>query len=129
MTREEVIRDNPLVDYLERRGVHFRRSGANLVTNSCPLENHKPGHLCVTVDPQKELWNCDDHNTGGTVIDWMMKEQNLSFIDAIHALSGAAMAPRIDRNALGVSGQRTENKINPTSSSREIEAIYDYLLS
>ena len=86
MTRDEIIAANPLPRYLTQRGYDVRPAGKNFVTNACPVAQHKNFHRCVTLDTEKNLWHCNDCKRGGTVIDWVMIEKNVSVADAMRML-------------------------------------------
>jgi hypothetical protein len=86
--REEIIAANPLESFLTKRGHKLRSSGANRVTNACPLAQHKSSHRPVTIDIRKQLWHCNDCKIGGTVIDWVMHEQKIAAADALRLLGG-----------------------------------------
>ena len=84
--REEIIAANPLEPFLTMRGYRLRSSGANRITNACPVAQHKSSHHPVTIDFQKQLWHCNDCKIGGTVIDWIIHEKNCSAADAMRIL-------------------------------------------
>jgi 5S rRNA maturation endonuclease (ribonuclease M5) len=87
-SRDGIIAKNPLPDYLRDRGFSLHPAGSNLVTNACPVKEHRKLHLCVTIDTAQGLWHCNDHEQGGTVIDWVMHERNISAADAMLELGG-----------------------------------------
>jgi 5S rRNA maturation endonuclease (ribonuclease M5) len=84
MTVDDFKRDNPLGPWLEAKGVELKRG----TTNRCPIQDHKPSHLCVTVNVVKEVWHCNDHGQGGDLIRWMALEQGKSDADVIKAACG-----------------------------------------
>jgi hypothetical protein len=86
--RDQVIAENPIVDFLREQGVELQPSGANFVTSSCPRTKHKPNHRPVSVDVGKKVWHCNDCEIGGSVIEWMMHQRNVPFIRAMAILSG-----------------------------------------
>jgi hypothetical protein len=86
-TREEIISANPLPRFLAQRGYELRKAGSNFVTNACPVAEHKNYHRCNTIDPEKNLWHCNDCKRGGTVIDWVMIEKNVNAADAMRMLA------------------------------------------
>jgi hypothetical protein len=98
-SRAEIIRANPIVEFLQRRGIGLRERGGKFVTAACPLTQHKRNHFCVTVDPQKHLWHCNDDDIGGTVIDWLIHERNCTSADAIRILSRNGAVPSPQRQA------------------------------
>jgi hypothetical protein len=40
--------------------------------------------------PATQSWNCHDCKMGGTVIDWVMAEQNITAAEAMHILGGSS---------------------------------------
>src|SRR5438132_8908944 len=88
MTRDEVIAANPLQRFLADRGYDLRPAGRNFVSSACPVTVHKKYHRPVSIDIQKQVWHCNDCKIGGTVIDWVMREKNVSAADAMQILSG-----------------------------------------
>src|SRR5262245_61776687 len=88
MTREEIIAANPLGRFLKERGCELRPAGRNFVTNACAVAQHKKHHRPVTIDTEKNLWHCNDHDSGGTVIDWLMIEENVTVAEAMRMFSG-----------------------------------------
>jgi DNA primase catalytic core len=68
----------------EARGVVFTRHGADL-QGRCPFHEDKTPSLVVT--PAKNLWHClGACQVGGTVIDWVMKAEAVSFRHAVELL-------------------------------------------
>ena len=68
----------------EARGVVFERRGADL-HGRCPFHEDKTPSLVVT--PSKNLWHClGACQAGGTVIDWVMRAEGVSFRHAVELL-------------------------------------------
>ena len=88
MTREEIITANPIADFVRDRGHALQPVGENFVTSLCPATQHKRGHSPVMIYPKTQSWSCHDCKVGGTVIDWVMREQNVSAADAMQILGG-----------------------------------------
>jgi DNA primase len=88
MTREEIIFAYPLERFLTDRGYELRQSGANRVTNACPITQHRKWHRPVSIDVTKQVWHCNDCKIGGSVIDWIMHEKNVCATDAMRMLRG-----------------------------------------
>src|SRR5579885_218374 len=85
---EEVIerlkKEISLERLAEQRGVKLARHGADLI-GLCPFhDDHEPS---LVISPKKNLWHClGACSTGGTVIDWVMKAQGVSFRHAVELL-------------------------------------------
>jgi DNA primase catalytic core len=68
----------------EARGVVFTAHGADLI-GRCPFHDDKTPSLVVT--PSKNLWHClGACQTGGSVIDWVMRAEGVSFRHAAELL-------------------------------------------
>lgn len=68
----------------EARGVNLTRHGADL-HGRCPFHADKTPSLVIT--PAKNLWHClGACQTGGSVIDWVMKAEGVSFRHAVELL-------------------------------------------
>jgi DNA primase catalytic core len=85
---EEEIRAMKREISLERlvkaRGVKLKRHGKDLL-GLCPFHDDKEPSLVVT--PEKNLWHClGACGTGGSVIDWVMRAEAVSFRYAVELL-------------------------------------------
>ncbi|MFZ1903907.1 MAG: toprim domain-containing protein [Steroidobacteraceae bacterium] len=68
----------------EAHGVTFTRHGADLI-GRCPFHEDKTPSLVIT--PGKNLWHClGACQAGGTVIDWVMRAEGISFRHAVELL-------------------------------------------
>src|SRR5271156_131246 len=68
----------------EARGIKLTRHGADLV-GKCPFHDDRNPSLVIT--PAKNLWHClGACNAGGTVIDWVMRANGVSFRHAVELL-------------------------------------------
>jgi DNA primase catalytic core len=73
-----------LVRLVESSGVELKKQGKDLV-GRCPYHDDREPSLVVS--ESKNLWHClGACNTGGTVIDWTMKMQGVSFRHAVELL-------------------------------------------
>ncbi|MBF0548705.1 MAG: toprim domain-containing protein [Candidatus Riflebacteria bacterium] len=68
----------------EARGIKLNPHGKDLL-GLCPFhEDHEPS---LVITPSKNLWNClGACGSGGTVIDWVMKAEGVSFRHAVEIL-------------------------------------------
>src|SRR6266436_6436400 len=74
----------------EARGVTFKPHGSDLI-GRCPFHDDKTPSLVVT--PAKNLWHClGACQAGGTVIDWVMKSEGVSFRHAVELLQNDSIA-------------------------------------
>ena len=78
------------------RGIELSRHGKDLI-GLCPFHDDREPSLVVT--PEKNLWHClGACREGGSVIDWVMKAERVSFRHAVELLRQDA--------PLGVSGSK-----------------------
>jgi DNA primase catalytic core len=67
------------------RGVELKRHGADLI-GLCPFHDDREPSLVIS--PKKNLWNClGACGVGGTVIDWVMRAEGVSFRHAVELLT------------------------------------------
>ena len=69
---------------VEAQGIELKQHGADWI-GRCPFHDDKTPSLVVS--PKKNLWHClGACQTGGTVIDWVMKTRGISFRHAVELL-------------------------------------------
>ena len=74
----------------EARGVELKRHGADLI-GRCPFHDDRTPSLVIT--PAKNLWHClGACQVGGTVIDWVMKAEGISFRHAVELLQNDGLS-------------------------------------
>lgn len=68
----------------EARGIQLERRGEDL-HGCCPF--HEDGEPSLVISPRKNLWNClGACQAGGSVIDWVMRSEGVSFRHAAELL-------------------------------------------
>lgn len=68
----------------EMRGITLKRHGADLI-GLCPF--HDDNEPSLVISPKKNLWHClGACQAGGSVIDWVMKAEGVSFRHAVELL-------------------------------------------
>jgi DNA primase len=76
-----------LVSLAEAAGVELRRTGADF-TGRCPF--HEDGTPSLVISPEKNLWHClGACQAGGSVIDWVMRAEGVSFRHAVEMMASA----------------------------------------
>jgi len=90
---ERIKREVSLVSLVEARGVKLTRRGQDIV-GLCPFHEDREPSLIIT--PSKNLWHCMGAcNAGGSVMDWVMKAEGVSFRRAVDLLRNAETNPFI----------------------------------
>ncbi len=82
----EVIEKNDIVDVISQT-VALKRSGSSYM-GLCPFHNEKTPSFSVS--PQKGIFHCFGCGEGGTVISFVMKNENLTFVEAVMQLAARA---------------------------------------
>jgi DNA primase catalytic core len=81
---ERLKREVSVQRLAEARGIKLKRLGADL-HGLCPFHEDRSPSLVIT--PAKNLWHCMGAcNAGGTVIDWVMRADGISFRHAVELL-------------------------------------------
>lgn len=83
---QEVIDKNDIVDVISQQ-VRLKKSGANYM-GLCPFHNEKTPSFSVS--PQKGIFHCFGCGAGGSVINFVMKTENLTFLEAVKELAQRA---------------------------------------
>ena len=83
---EKIKEENDIVEVISER-VRLKRSGRNFM-GLCPFHNEKSPSFSVSQD--KQIYKCFGCGEAGNVISFVMKDRNMSFIDAVKYLAGRA---------------------------------------
>ena len=83
---EEVISNIDIVEIIGQY-VSLKRRGANYI-GLCPFHREKTPSF--TVAPDKQIYKCFGCSEGGTVIQFIMKIENLDFREALEFLADKA---------------------------------------
>ena len=102
MSREEIIAANPIVDFVRSRGHELKPAGQELCHKRLSADTTQTRSSACNDLPGNAVWSCHDCKRGGSVIDWVMIERNVT-------------AAACDANLGG-----------GNNSSPELVATYDY---
>jgi DNA primase catalytic core len=101
----------------EARGVVLSKHGADL-HGRCPFHEDRTPSLVIT--PAKNLWHClGACQTGGTVIDWVMRAEGISFRHAVELLQNDA--PLAASSLASVPPKQSTVKKLPAALERELD--------
>jgi len=125
---DRLKQDVALQRLAEGMGITLKRHGADLI-GLCPFhDDHDPS---LVISPQKNLWHClGACQTGGSVIDWVMKAEGVSFRHAVELLQ-ADYAPSALATGSGPVKKTTVQKL-PTmletsaEDTRLLAQVIDY---
>ena len=77
------IIDLPIADVIEKSGVSLKRAGKNWQA-CCPFHDEKTPSFSVS--PAKNIFKCFGCGAGGNTIAYVMRKENLDFIQAVKKL-------------------------------------------
>ncbi len=81
---ERLKREVPVGRLVEARGIELKKHGADFI-GRCPFHDDQTPSLVVS--PGKNLWHClGACQAGGSVVDWVMKAEGVSFRHAVELL-------------------------------------------
>jgi len=83
---ERVKREIDLAALVRSKGIELKRHGSKDLAGRCPFHEEKTASFIVT--PAKNLWHCMGCGKGGSVIDFVMAYDGLSFRHAFEVLAG-----------------------------------------
>lgn len=123
---ERIKRETDLVALVRSRGIDLKQHGSDLI-GLCPFhEDHEPS---LIVTPKKNLWHClGACSTGGSVVDWVMKSEGVSFRHAVEILRVGGPppsfgAPPVERST----AMKLPPLVSPETSDQELmQQVLDY---
>ena len=106
---ERLKREVAIAALAEARGVMLTPHGADLI-GRCPFhDDHEPS---LVITPAKNLWHClGACQRGGSVIDWVMQAEGLSFRHAVEVLRTDATTIPAVSTSLGRAKRSTVTRL------------------
>jgi len=94
---ERLKREVSVERLVQARGIDLRPHGANLI-GLCPFHaDHEPS---LVITPANNLWHClGACQAGGSVVDFVMRAEGVSFRHAVELLRGSVGSSRLDEPA------------------------------
>ena len=122
---QELIDKNDIVEYISR-SVRLKRTGSTF-KGLCPF--HKEKTPSFSVSPDKQLFYCFGCGKGGTVINYVMQQENLDFVESVKLLAEKCgmELPEDDRrtNENNLKKRQTIYKINSISGRFFYDKLYE----
>ena len=116
---ERLKQEVSLISLVERQGITLKKHGKDYL-GLCPFHDDKEPSLVIS--PEKNLWHClGACQTGGSVIDWVMKIEGVSFRQAVEQLQ--ADYPSLVANAVPAKRLRPKKQPSPLNASAEDQAL------
>jgi DNA primase catalytic core len=92
---DELKRSTDLAALVRSKGVELKKHGAKDLCGLSPFTDEKTPSFIVT--PSKNLWHCMSSGKGGSVIDFVMQYDGVSFREAVELLK--SKSPTLYRSA------------------------------
>lgn len=122
---QELIDKNDIVDYISK-SVRLKRAGSTY-KGLCPF--HKEKTPSFSVSPDKQLFYCFGCGKGGTVINYVMQQENLDFVESVKLLAEKCGMdlPEDDRrtNESNIKKRQTIYKINSLSGRFFYDRLFE----
>lgn len=114
-----------LLRLVESQGYKLKSHGVKDKALSCPFHEDKTESCIIT--PSENLFNCFGCGEGGSVIDWVMKTQGVSFRHAVEILQK-------DTSSLAASGKTikratTPKLATPLAADADLQGTLKHVLS
>lgn len=121
----DVLAANDIVDIISRY-VTLKKSGRGFV-GLCPFHNEKTPSFHVS--PDKQLYHCFGCGEGGSVVNFVMKAENLDFVEALKYLADNAniTLPEPDQHAPGETSHKNRQR-NLSANTLAAKFFYSSLL-
>ena len=92
-----IKREVDLVALVRSKGIELKRHGSKDLAGRCPFHEEDTASLIVT--PEKNLWHCMGCGKGGSVLDFVMAHDGLSFRHAFEVLASGDVKTLMRSNA------------------------------
>jgi len=117
---ERLKREISLERLAVAKGIQLKKHGENLL-GLCPFHDDREPSLVIT--PSKNLWHClGACQTGGTVIDWVMRAEGVRFRHAVELLR--ADLPSLEAFSEKPRGRQKE-KVAKQSTTPKLPAVIE----
>jgi len=119
---EQIKHNISLLRLIESQGYELKRQGKDYVTR-CPFHDDATPSLVIT--PDKNLFHCFGCNAAGTVIDWVMKSEGVSFRHAVELLSNDYQPRASDKPPIK---RATVNKLDTPFTTTEDQVLLNRVI-
>ena len=122
---DQLKKEIDLVMLIQQKGIVVIKQGSDYKC-ICPFHDDKNPSLVIT--PSKGLWHCFPCNIGGTVIDWVMRTEKVSFRHAIEILKekGGGISPNIKKCKGAITGLKETLSLDQEDKELIINTVLYY---
>ena len=125
---DRLKQDISLQRLVEAQGIVLKKHGTDLI-GPCPFhDDHEPS---LIISPQQNLWHClGACQTGGSVIDWVMKAEGVSFRHAVELLQADYQPVVVAASSSGPVKRATTRKLhNPLPRDAEDQPLLNRVIA
>ena len=126
----ELKRSTDLAALVRSKGVELKKHGAKDLCGLSPFTDEKTASFIVT--PAKNLWHCMSSGKGGSVIDFVMQYDGVSFREAVELLK--SKSPTLYKSAAPVKKSTVPKLPSPIdlsalASAKEDQTLFSQVLN
>lgn len=121
---EELKRSTDLAALVRSKGVELKKHGAKDLCGLSPFTDEKTPSFIVT--PGKNLWHCMSSGKGGSVIDFVMQYDGVSFREAVELLK--SKSPTLYRSAAPVKKSTVPKLPPPVAFDADDQTLFSQVL-
>ena len=118
-----------LLRLVESQGYELKREGKDYVL-CCPFHDEKTPSLKIT--PENNLFHCFGCGVGGSVIDWVMKTQGVSFRHAVELLkkdTSLVAEPSAEKQSTVVKQTTVRKLVSPLSEDADKQTALQQVIA
>jgi DNA primase catalytic core len=121
---EQLKRGTDLAALVRSKGVELKKHGAKDLCGLSPFTDEKTASFIVT--PGKNLWHCMSSGNGGSVIDFIMQYDGVSFREAVELLK--SKSPTLYKSAAPVKKSTVPKLPPPVAFDSDDNALFEQVL-
>ena len=121
---EAIKRSIDLAALVRSRGIELKKHGSKDLAGLSPFSDEKTPSFIVT--PGKNLWHCMSSGQGGSVIDFIMKYDGVSFRQAVELLR--EKNPALYRSSAPVKKSTVPKLPPPVEFDADDQSLFDQVL-
>ena len=121
---EELKRSTDLAALVRSKGIELKKHGAKDLCGLSPFTDEKTPSFIVT--PDKNLWHCMSSGKGGSVIDFVMQYDGVSFREAVELLK--TKSPMLYRSSEPVKKSTVPKLPPPVAFDADDQTLFDQVL-
>ena len=121
---DELKRSTDLAALVRSKGVELKKHGAKDLCGLSPFTDEKTASFIVT--PAKNLWHCMSSGKGGSVIDFVMQYDGVSFREAVELLK--SKSPTLYKSAKPVKVSTIPKLPPPVAFDADDQTLFSQVL-